>query len=204
MITATNIPVPNHDVVSAPHVTDFLFPSAGNSIDKNALQSFVCHFKESNSLATREHTGLQKLRDTLHPTDYDRVHSLLVLIRENVSNMYMNLKNDLFLTLGVRTKYQSDWINQYLVIETCEGEGQLPGVMAWLIPGEKKKEPLNITTREQEVLALIASGFSNKQVADKLCISIHTAINHRKHLIDKFGVKNTAEMVCEAGRRGLV
>jgi len=57
-----------------------------------------------------------------------------------------------------------------------------------------------VTRREKEVLHLIADGFSAKEVADKLFISIHTAINHRKNLIVKFRVKNTAELIKVASK----
>lgn len=57
-----------------------------------------------------------------------------------------------------------------------------------------------ISAREQEVLYYIADGFSAKMIADKLHISTHTAINHRKNLITKFEVKNTAELIKKASR----
>lgn len=53
----------------------------------------------------------------------------------------------------------------------------------------------NVSRREEEVLRLIANGFSSKQIADMLFISNHTAISHRKNLIEKFGVKNTAQLI---------
>ena len=52
-----------------------------------------------------------------------------------------------------------------------------------------------ISPREEEVLKLVADGFSSKQIADKLFISNHTAISHRKNLIEKFKVKNTAQLI---------
>jgi DNA-binding CsgD family transcriptional regulator len=55
-----------------------------------------------------------------------------------------------------------------------------------------------ISKREKEVLTLIAEGFSSKQIADELYISNHTAIKHRKNLIEKFKVKNTAQLIKEA------
>ncbi len=57
-----------------------------------------------------------------------------------------------------------------------------------------------ISIREKEVLKLIADGFSSKQIADRLFISNHTAISHRKHLIEKFQVKNTAQLIKEASK----
>lgn len=59
---------------------------------------------------------------------------------------------------------------------------------------------ISISEREKEVLLLIAEGFSSKQIADELYISNHTAIKHRKNLIEKFRVKNTAQLIKEASR----
>ncbi|WP_372756905.1 response regulator transcription factor [Mariniflexile sp.] len=57
-----------------------------------------------------------------------------------------------------------------------------------------------ISPREKEVLKLVADGFSSKQIAQKLFISNHTAISHRKNLIEKFNVKNTAQLIKRASR----
>ena len=63
------------------------------------------------------------------------------------------------------------------------------------------KKEIAISRREHEVLKLIAQGLSTKQIADHLYISVHTAITHRKNLIEKFQVKNTAELIKEAAYR---
>lgn len=57
-----------------------------------------------------------------------------------------------------------------------------------------------ISPREKEVLNLVADGFSSKQIAEILFISNHTAISHRKNLIEKFHVKNTAQLIKRASR----
>ena len=59
---------------------------------------------------------------------------------------------------------------------------------------------VSISSREKEVLMLIAEGFSSKQIADELYISNHTAISHRKNLIEKFNVKNTAQLIRAASK----
>ncbi len=61
-----------------------------------------------------------------------------------------------------------------------------------------KQSTLVISPREKQVLQLIADGFSSKQIADLLFISNHTAVSHRKNLIEKFQVKNTAHLVKRA------
>jgi DNA-binding NarL/FixJ family response regulator len=52
-----------------------------------------------------------------------------------------------------------------------------------------------ITRREMEVLALIAEGMTNNEIAQKLFVSITTVDTHRKNLLEKFSAKNTAELV---------
>lgn len=68
----------------------------------------------------------------------------------------------------------------------------------------KTTAPNDLTAREQEVLALVASGKSNKQVADELFISVKTVDTHKSHILDKLGLKNTAELVRYAIKNNLI
>lgn len=65
-------------------------------------------------------------------------------------------------------------------------------------------EGLNISDRELEIITLIAEGLSNKEVADKLFLSTHTVTTHRKNIMNKLGVNNTAGLVLYAVRENLV
>ena len=56
----------------------------------------------------------------------------------------------------------------------------------------------NISSREKEVLHLVAYEYSSQEIANKLFISINTTITHRKNLMKKLKVKNSAGLV----RRG--
>ena len=52
-----------------------------------------------------------------------------------------------------------------------------------------------LTRREKEVLELIAAGMTNNEIAKKLFVASTTVDTHRKNLLAKFGVKNTASLV---------
>ncbi len=52
-----------------------------------------------------------------------------------------------------------------------------------------------LTRREQEILGLIAEGMTNNEIAQKLFISVTTVDTHRKNLLAKFDVKNTASLI---------
>jgi|AntDeeMinimDraft_5_1070356.scaffolds.fasta_scaffold00357_16 DNA-binding NarL/FixJ family response regulator len=53
----------------------------------------------------------------------------------------------------------------------------------------------DLTNRQREVLSLICDGLNTEAIATELFISTHTAETHRRNLLRKMGVKNTAEMV---------
>lgn len=55
-----------------------------------------------------------------------------------------------------------------------------------------------ITERETEVLKLLVKGLPNKEIADKLNISIHTVISHRKNIIQKTGIRSQAGLTIYA------
>jgi two-component system, NarL family, nitrate/nitrite response regulator NarL len=60
------------------------------------------------------------------------------------------------------------------------------------------------TPREREVLALLARGLSNRDIADALEISAHTAKFHVNSILQKLGVERRTEAVVRAARMGLV
>ncbi|MCR9249423.1 MAG: response regulator transcription factor [bacterium] len=69
---------------------------------------------------------------------------------------------------------------------------------------KKKSDGIPLTEREIEVLRLIADEYSNPEIAEKLFISIRTVDTHRRNLLDKLGVKNTAGLVKYAITKGLL
>lgn len=65
-------------------------------------------------------------------------------------------------------------------------------------------QPLQLTTREQEVMELLAIGCSNRRIARRLGISEHTAKFHVNGILVKLGAGTRTEAVIIAARRGLV
>ncbi len=61
-----------------------------------------------------------------------------------------------------------------------------------------------LTRREDEILKLIAEELTNSEISEKLFISIKTVESHRKNLLQKFGVRNTAGLIKEAFTKGLL
>jgi two-component system, NarL family, response regulator NreC len=61
-----------------------------------------------------------------------------------------------------------------------------------------------LTDREKEVLQLLAEGRSNKEVAVVLELGVSTVETHRANLMQKLGLRNTAELVLYAVRKGVI
>ena len=63
-------------------------------------------------------------------------------------------------------------------------------------------DPVGLSAREAEVITLIAEGFTNGQIAERLFLSAHTVNTHRKNIMQKLGVNNTAALVMYAVKSG--
>ena len=63
---------------------------------------------------------------------------------------------------------------------------------------------VQLTSREREVLQLIAEGRKNREIADRLCISIKTVQTHKSHLMEKLNLNTIAELTQYAMHKGLI
>jgi DNA-binding NarL/FixJ family response regulator len=65
-------------------------------------------------------------------------------------------------------------------------------------------DPIALSDRELEIIKMIAEGYTNAQIAALLYISNHTVNTHRKNVMKKLGINNTAGLVMMAVKSGLV
>jgi DNA-binding NarL/FixJ family response regulator len=90
----------------------------------------------------------------------------------------------------------------------AKGEGYLsPGVSDAVLSDYRRHvtDPLDLlTSREREVLQLIAEGKTNKEIATSLSLSVYTVEAHRGRLMEKLNLHSTGELVRFAVRSGLV
>lgn len=66
------------------------------------------------------------------------------------------------------------------------------------IPEDKVVDISTLSDREVDVLKLVAKGFSNKDIGEKLYISMHTVISHRKNITKKLGIKSISGLTVYA------
>ncbi len=63
---------------------------------------------------------------------------------------------------------------------------------------KQDKTDNEISKRERAVLAMVAQGYTNKEIAEKLFISAHTVITHRKNIVKKLGIKTVSGLTVYA------
>ena len=66
------------------------------------------------------------------------------------------------------------------------------------------RAPLQLSPREQEVLKLLAQGYTNQEVATRLYLSVKTIETHRARIVDKLGLRSRADLTRYALEMGLL
>ena len=104
------------------------------------------------------------------------------------------------LLLGIRAVHRG---NTYFSAALSEGEA-INDYM-WQAKKEEPKVGYELlTSREREVLQLIAEGYSNQRIAQELFISVKTVEAHKAHIMSKLHARNRTDLIRYALRKGLV
>ncbi len=152
-------------------------------------------------------TGLQATRELHHRRPALRI--LMLSMHENERYLYEALR-------AGASGYVLKTVADRDLVEACRaamrGERFLyPGAMTPLIADylrrARNEQPLRedpLTPREQEVLKLVAEGYTNKQIAEALVISEKTVERHRANILEKLGMRDRVELTRYAIRHGLI
>lgn len=177
---------------------------------------------DDHKIATLERQG-DYLESRIHPDDRAQLETLQIKLSQFIYSLPPEQRNDYsniysFRILNAKQQYVRVTSRHQVLEQDCNGK-------AWLVignmdisPDQKKSEsvdctvlnlksgemfspssslvsPVNLTNREIEILRLIQKGMLSKEIADKLCISIHTVNIHRQNLLRKLGVQNSFEAI---------
>jgi DNA-binding NarL/FixJ family response regulator len=152
-------------------------------------------------------TGLHAARE-LHRRR-PKLRILMLSMHENERYLYEALKAG---ASGYVLKTVADRDLVGAVRAAMRGEKFLyPGAMTPLIEDFLRRArqdlPLRedpLTPREQEVVKLVAEGYTNKEIAETLVISEKTVERHRANILDKLGMRDRVDLTRYAIRHGLV
>lgn len=96
------------------------------------------------------------------------------------------------------------FISSEVALELLKKTQGTPAVSASKVTGESGQLHKVLSKREVEVLNLIAQGFTNAEIAEKLFISKRTIETHRQNLLEKTHMKNTATLIKYAIQNGII
>jgi len=112
------------------------------------------------------------------------------LVVEHSVEIYGGLIAALFAGLGIWLGLKLTRTRERIVVKEVPVRAGEP-----FVPDEKKRENLGITSRELEILELIAQGMSNREIAGRLFVSENTVKTHSSRVFDKLGAKRRTQAV---------
>lgn len=177
---------------------------------------------DDHKIATLERQG-DYLESRIHPDDRAQLETLQIKLSQFIYSLPPEQRNDYsniysFRILNAKQQYVRVTSRHQVFEQDCNGKAWLVIGYMDISPDQKKSEsvdctvlnlksgemfspspslvsPVNLTNREIEILRLIQKGMLSKEIADKLCISIHTVNIHRQNLLRKLGVQNSFEAI---------
>lgn len=174
------------------HLSAFIAMSGGEVEELKLLHSIFNQFKQE--LSEHLQQGLEELDD--YPNEL--LHDLKNIMIKHISGRYnqnlayavifsiTSLEKDLFI--------HNRLLNKVLRPKLSELDWRRIERLNTVYADEQKSREQNrqLTNREVEVLQLIVQGFTNREIAEKLNISLNTVLTHRKNIISKTGIKTVS------------
>jgi len=121
------------------------------------------------------------------------------LVVEHSVEIYGGLIALLFAGLGIWLGLKLTRKKEVVVVK----EISVPAMERFVV-NEARQRDLGITKRELEILELIASGMSNREIADRLFVSENTVKTHSSRLFDKLSAKRRTQAVQIGKEQGLI
>lgn len=121
------------------------------------------------------------------------------LVLEHSLEIYGGLVAIIFAALGIWLGLRLTGPRQRVVVKEVPVPAAGP-----FVPDDRKREDLGITRREMEILALVAQGMSNREIAGRLFVSENTVKTHCSRAFDKLGARRRTQAVQLGKELGLL
>ena len=125
------------------------------------------------------------------------------MVIEHSGEIYGALIAAIFAGLGIWLGLRLKSAREKIVVREVAVAAPVP-VAESFVANDRKREDLNITRRELEILELVAQGLSNREIAEKLFVSENTVKTHCSRAFDKLGAKRRTQAVQLSKEFGLI
>jgi DNA-binding NarL/FixJ family response regulator len=172
-------------------------------IIRNGLINIINGFPETAVI--KEVSDLQLLSETVNKYKPDIViinSGLLKGKYESIHGIFQRPKHVKYVILKENEPEHSemDYFDEMILINEPKDKiiQKIQNLISSKLPEKHKFENNELTVREKDVIRLVALGKTNKEIADLLFISTHTAITHRKNITGKLGIKTVSGLTVYA------
>jgi DNA-binding NarL/FixJ family response regulator len=147
------------------------------------------------------YSAFSKKTKIIPVTDIRPKHDYLKLLKSGINSYLLKVCDESEITECIKKTVSGKNFVCAQVVEVLTDKA----VLKEGEPSYKKTcDGLNISDREIEIIKLIAEGRINKEIADTLFLSNHTINTHRKNIMQKLGINNTAGIVLFAVKEQIV
>ena len=147
-----------------------------------------------------------------HPEQYIHYFVAMNIVLENRAFFLQNRRKTIVLTLSLDSSKQ---LSEFHCVCINVPEKELVRSMLALLqmghhggnamqPVAGRQQQKVLSDREAEVMTLIVQGLINKEIADRLCISLSTVVTHRKNIMEKLGIRSVSALTIYAVMYGYV
>jgi len=150
--------------------------------------------------ATRQIRRRSPKAKVLILTGYMEDEQILAALRAGASGYVVKKSDVQELLLGIQSVHRG---NTYFSSAISDGDAVQDYLWQAKRPEAKTGYDL-LTSREREVLQLIAEGYSNQRIAQELFISVKTVEAHKAHIMSKLHAQNRTDLIRYAIRKGIV
>lgn len=138
---------------------------------------------------------------------HDNLEFILDVLKAGASGYLLKSSESLDLISAIKAlALGSSYYSERVSSKLCDYLNQinLPAAVAAPPKSVVSEEVTNLTRREKEILELIGKEYTNQEIADELFISTNTVFTHRKNLMKKLHVRNTAGLIHFASKNGMI
>ena len=155
--------------------------------------------------ATKEILSIDKFTRIIALSMFDEEFEIRAMINAGavgylLKNTGTEILDEAISTILKGGKYYSNDVAIKLMNPSSDGITKGPKILRQNLNSDNSV----LTKREKEILTLIASEFTNEEIANKLKLSKRTVDSHRQNIINKLGVKNTAGLIKYAFKIGII
>lgn len=148
--------------------------------------------------------GLEATKRIKHKFPYVKI--VMITVSDDITNLFDALKKGAqgYLLKNIQSEAWYEYLKAFALDEVPMSKEIAFQILKEFPQSTRSKEKTPLSTRELEVLQLVAKGLSNREISETLFISEHTVKSHLKNILSKLHLDNRVQLTSYAFQQGLM